>query len=187
MNIIDKEKLKNSQGKRYLRGLFYETTLEDKSTVVYTLKDKDHKGYPSLKRLYLEEEDLSEYNFANKYLDNYEHWLMLVNSLWFKEYLESWREELRLKLEAKYLNKLKEIAEDPEISKKEAFQATKVLLDRLKKRSVGRPTKTREVEKEDWSQAKQDFERIFGGLSQKEGTSDLRMPRNSPETGSTEV
>jgi hypothetical protein len=136
--VIDKTKLTNSNNLPLTRGLFYETTLEDKTSVVYTLKDKDHKGYPSLKRLYLEEEDLTEYTFATKFLVSFEHWQTLANSTWFKDLAEQWRLELKLKLEARYLAKLAEIAEN---GGKEGISANKILLERVLKGSTGVKTK----------------------------------------------
>lgn len=130
MELEKTSQFKNSMGMRYTKGLFFETTLEDKSSVVYTLKENDHKGYKSLKRLYLEEEDPSEYIFASKWLDSYDHWKLLTECTWFKPIVAEWREELRLKLESKYLKKLMEIAE---AGGKEGISANKILLERVRK------------------------------------------------------
>lgn len=121
---------RNSNNSRYTLSLFYELTGSDKSTVVYTLKDKDHKGYPSLKRLYLEEGDTTEYLFSIKYLDGFEHWQMIANAEWFKPFITQWREELRAKKEAEYIRKLEEIAEG---SGKDRSSAIKTLLERVRK------------------------------------------------------
>jgi hypothetical protein len=135
-------KFKNSMGNRYTRGLFYETTGEDKSTVVYTLKEETHKNYPSLKELYLKEADTTEYSFSSKYLDGYEHWLQLVNSDWFKPYVLQWREELRLKKRKEYLEELEEIVSQ---GGKDRTSAIRILLGATEKprESVkrGRPYK----------------------------------------------
>lgn len=130
MNLIDKSRFKNASGAKRLRGIFFEETGEDKTNVIYTLKPEDHKGYPSLKRLYLEQEDTTEYTFANRYLFDYSHWLDLCRTSWFKPIAAQWKEELRLKLEARYLETLKEIAAG---GGKEGLQATKILLERNKK------------------------------------------------------
>ena len=68
--IIDRSALKDSKGRYLTQSLFLE--LGYKEQAVFTLKD-DHytynnKFYPSLKKLYLEEGDVTEYQFANKYL-----------------------------------------------------------------------------------------------------------------------
>lgn len=115
-------------GRRYLKALFFETTLADKSTVVYTLKDHDHEGYPSLYRLYMEMKDPTEYLFANKYLDGWSHWQELCECSWFQPYLSRWRLELELYIKAKALVKLLEEAEHPE--GKNYFNVNKYLLER---------------------------------------------------------
>lgn len=124
-------KFRNATNGRYLKGLFYETTLADKSSVSYTLKDWDHTvedtTYPSLYRLYLEKEDLTEYEFANAYLDGWEHWEMLTNCNWFKPYVERWRKELSLKVKAKALSRLKAEAAS---SSKNAFVANRFLIEK---------------------------------------------------------
>lgn len=127
---MDKNKFKNKSGAKMLKKIFFEETGEDKSTCVYTLKPADHKGYPSLKRLYLEMEDTTEYEFGERYLFDYSHWKMLTQCTWFKPFVEEWREELRLKLEARYLGQLKEIAAN---GGKEGLAANKILLERVRK------------------------------------------------------
>lgn len=123
----ERAKFRNSTNGRYLKGLFYETTLADKSSVLYTLKDWDHEGYPSLYRLYMEMDDLTEFEFSRAHLDGWEHWEMLCNCEWFKPYVERWRKELTLKTQARALNALKAEAES---SSKNAFAANKLLLER---------------------------------------------------------
>lgn len=125
-------KFKGDNANYLLNDLFYETTRADKSSVVYTLKDEDHAGYPSLKRLYLETNDPTEYKFARNYLHNWEHWQRLTACNWFKEYLTSWRNELLTKLQSSILSKIQLIASS---GSKEAFAANRYLLEAL-----GKPT-----------------------------------------------
>jgi hypothetical protein len=171
---------RNNSGTRYLNALFYETTGMDKSTVVYTLKDKTHEGYPSLKEKYLSCEDLTEYSFAINYLDGWEHWQMLCNCSWFEEYLLQWRGELHERLRSKALNTIKSIAESGE---KDALAANKYLLEYLKgdgKRPVGRPKAHKEAKstRADTARVDDDYARIVKGV----GLPGLGMPRNRPET-----
>jgi len=142
-------KFKNSNGVFFLKALFFETTLADKSTVVYTLKDRDHEGYPSLYLLYLAENDLTEYQFANKYLDGWAHWEALCSCGWFKPYLERWRKELALKHKAEAL---KRIISEAQSSSRNAFTANKFLVssgwvEETDKPKRGRPSK-KEIEDE---------------------------------------
>ena len=112
---------------RLLKGLFYEMTLSDKSSVVYTLKDVDHEGYPSLYRLYMETNDPTEWRFAQECLDGWEHWEMLCATTWFKPYVERWRRELELRMKSEALSR---IMRESKTGSKESFQANKYLLEK---------------------------------------------------------
>ena len=120
-------KFKTAQGRRLTKGMFYETVLADKSTVLYTLKEQDHEGFPSLKRLYLECGDPTEYKFATAYLDSWSHWVELCKCTWFQEYLELWRAELELKVKSKALYLISEEASN-DLSKSK-FAANKFLIE----------------------------------------------------------
>jgi hypothetical protein len=134
---------KNSVGRYYLQALFYETTLSYKSTVVYTLKETDHEGYPSLYRLYMEAGDPTEYQFAVTHLDGWTHWQALVAAKWFLPYVEAWRAELAVKFESDALARIRAVSADP--SNPNYYYANKHLLELARKpadaRKRGRPTK----------------------------------------------
>lgn len=135
-------KFTNDSGMRLTKGLFYEMMLADKSSVIYTLKNADHKGYPSLYKLYMAEEDPKEYRFVQKYLEGWEHWVQLCDLVWFKPYVTRWREELQLKLESEALY---HIISESRAGRKESFAANKYLLEKgwktQAKDPVGRPSK----------------------------------------------
>lgn len=120
-------KFRNASNQRLIKQLFYEECYgkEDKYAV-YTLKDYDHAGYPSLYRLYMEMGDFKEYAFAETYLDGYEHWLMLCRTSWFKPYIARWREELLLREQGIALNRIREVARTKE--HKSSYEANKFLL-----------------------------------------------------------
>lgn len=84
------------QGRYLVRALFQENNPD---SPLYTLKDYD-TDVPSLKRLYLECEDPSEYEFANKHLGGWDHWQEIATAAWFQPFLTKWRKELELKLKA---------------------------------------------------------------------------------------
>src|SRR3546814_4809867 len=114
---------------------------------VYTPKEDDHtyKGviYPSLKQLYLKEEDPTEYEFANKHLANWNHWKRLLANVIIRRYIDEWREELELKMKAKAVREMQALVN----SENGNFQAAKYLADKgWDKRAAGRPSKA-EVEK----------------------------------------
>jgi hypothetical protein len=123
------------------QGLFLEIGYSDNS--LYTLKHYDHeykgKQYPSIRRLYLELEDPTEYLFANTYFDGWKHWQRICSNAVCLKHIEEWREELEVKLRSQAI--LDIIATSAEQSQS-SFQAAKWLADRgWDKRAPGRPTK----------------------------------------------
>ena len=118
---------KNTAGQRFTKALFLEMSYKEPDNCIYTLKDYDYRDYKSLYLLYIEEEDPTEYEFANKYLDGWEHWKMLCACAWFKPYVERWREELNLKLQAKALKRIKGIANS---QTRDSLMANKWLLEK---------------------------------------------------------
>jgi hypothetical protein len=166
-SVSPSSKFRNAVGTRYLKALFFEETGADKSTVVYTLKDQDHEGFPSLYRLYMETNDPTEYRFATAYLDGWDHWEILTKCSWFSPYVERWRKELQLRLASSALAR---IMSEAKTNSRESFTANKYLLERgwmpKEDRKTGRPSKqaVREAAHEIASQAKQvnsDFDRIL--------------------------
>jgi len=157
-------KFKTAQGVRLSRGLFYETTLEDKSTVLYTLKNEPHQGYPSLYQAYLSDEDITEYTFAVAHFDSWDHWQELCKCTWFLPYLDKWRAEKEVKLKSLALARIMSTAKYDE---KQGFAANRFLLEYSQpgKTRAGRPSKQaiREAADQHFQSNKQiseDFERI---------------------------
>jgi hypothetical protein len=155
---------KNSNGVRYTKGLFFETT-PDNSTAIYTLKNEDHLVYLSLYKLYMALEDPTEYLFAQEYLDGWEHWQAITRTNWFKPYVSRWRQELELKIKAIALRNIKA---ESRSSSKNALSANRYLLEKgwIDKSPRGRPSNEdisrRELEIiEDRSVLNEDFNRIF--------------------------
>lgn len=138
---------RDTQNRRLLRGIFLEYTT-DRDSAIYSIQDKDReklgKPYPSLYRLYLEMEDLTEYQFALKYMESWEHWQMLCECTWFQPYLTRWRTELELKLKAQALQNLLLEARD---GGKNCYNANKFLIEKgwidksTEPKRRGRPSK----------------------------------------------
>jgi len=128
-------KYKDTIGRYRTQSLFYETN-QSKERPVFTLKPQDHKGLPSMKRLYLEQNDPTEYSFAIGVLGSLEAWIKLSNASWFSKYIDAWRDELELKLRSEAISKMRNLAEDGN------KDATKWLAEKgWEKRAAGRPTK----------------------------------------------
>ena len=146
--------LSDQYNRKYITSsMFIERERDDatKPYAQYTLKDHDQiidgRRYPSLKSLYLEMEDPTEYEFATTYLYNYDHWKTLCGESWFKEHLYKWRDELELKLKARALNTINQIAQS---GGKESLAASKFLYKEVwadrEKDTPGRPSKKKIAE-----------------------------------------
>lgn len=141
---IDKNKLVDNSGRPLTQSLFLEIGYSE--FAIYTLKDQDHEYngtiYPSLKRLFLEMEDPTEYEFANTYLLGWKHWKRMNENKILSKHFEEWREELEYKMRCKGVKALITNA------KNGSFQAAKFLVDKgWDKRQAGRPSKA-ELEEE---------------------------------------
>ena len=137
---VDKSKFKDSGDRPLTQSLFLEIGYTDNA--YYTLKEEDYKYkgavYPSLKRLYLEHEDVTEYDFATTYLISWQHWQRLCNNKQLRKHIDEWRFELELKLRSAGLKAIIESALDDD----GGFQAQKYLADKgWDKAGAGRPKK----------------------------------------------
>lgn len=105
--MYSRDQLVDKMGRYLTQGLFYETRSEGYSPL-FTLKDYDYQvgsvTYISLKRLYLEIADPTEYKFATEVFGNWNQWLAITNSGMLMEYITKWREELEIKLASLAIN-----------------------------------------------------------------------------------
>lgn len=136
-NLPSREDMLDVMGRPLTQGLFLEIGYGE--AAVYSLKEIDHihngKVYPSLKRLYLLENDPTEYQFATKYLLGWKHWQRLLENKVLNNHFREWREELEVKLRSEA------IIRTVEASKSGTYAATKYLADRgWDVRAAGRPT-----------------------------------------------
>ncbi len=91
---------------------------------VYTLSRED-TDLPSLYKLYMATEDLTEWEFADKYLAGWEHWELLQNNQKFRKVLDGWRKDLEQKLKSRAFKEIQLIAQE---GGKNSFEANKLLL-----------------------------------------------------------
>lgn len=153
---MDKSVLKSSNGIPLTQSLFLEIGYTDYA--VYTLKDDDYeykgKVYPSLKKLFIEMEDVGEYLFACEYLLGWDHWQRLCANKQVAEHVEKWRYELELKLRSQAIMRIKNKSKF-----EKGINASKWLAEKgWDKRKAGRPTKE-DIQKETRIQA--DLDRQF--------------------------
>lgn len=135
-------RFKNANGVLFLKELFWELA-GNKENAVYTLKDEDHEVngvvYPSLYRLYMETNDITEYQFACRYLHSWKHWEALSTAPFFQSYVAEWRRELEVRQRSEALATIMKSAQG---STRDAFVAAKYIAEGWDKGSKrGRPTK----------------------------------------------
>jgi len=99
---------------RYLtHAMFFESRTKG-FDATFTFKEQDHEyegvHYTSMRKLYLEMEDPTEYLFAQEVLGSWDHWQKLCNSALVFEHIKKWREELEIKLKAKAIGAMVDTA-----------------------------------------------------------------------------
>lgn len=143
--MYDKEKLKDTLGRPLTQGLFLEFGYDTRYAIfTFNDEDKDYEGvkYISLKKLFLMCEDPTEYEFANKYLLGWRHWLRMNENVILKKEFDVWREEFEVKLRSDAIRSIVDMTAEGA-----NFQAAKWLADRgWDKRGAGRPSKA-EIER----------------------------------------
>lgn len=158
----DKSIFKDSKGGYITQGLFIDFRY-DETFAIYTLEDQDkeYKGnlYPSLKRLYLEMADPTEYNFACEYLYGWEHWQRLKANKQLEREIEQWQEELEVKIRARGVHAMLEM------TKGSNFNAAKWVADGCWNQKRGRPSKAekeneRKIRERALAEAEEDSARI---------------------------
>lgn len=137
---MDKSKLKDAQGRALTQSLFLELGYNLKYAI-FTLGDDDRifkeKKYISLKKRFLEAEDVTEYTFANRWLINWDHWKRLSANKLLAPYFDKWRYELELSIRSSAIQSIIE-----ESGGDKGFQAAKWLASKSwDKKGPGRPSK----------------------------------------------
>jgi hypothetical protein len=99
-----KSKFRTERNQLITGGLFKEeaTSMDN---VLYSLAREDN-DYPSLYLLYMNEADLTEFSFAKKYFESFQHWKKICSTNWMHVHIVEWREELELMIRAKALQSL---------------------------------------------------------------------------------
>lgn len=141
MFSIDKSKLKDSGGSPLTQSLFLEIGYNT-DYAIYTLKSDDYTYngvlYPSIKKLYLDIEDPTEYEVATRCFLDWAHWKRLCENKIIRPHIEAWREELEMKVRSRAVRDLVNLC----ASENGSYQAAKFLADRgWDKRAAGRPSK----------------------------------------------
>ena len=127
----------DTMGRYKTQSLFLETAYDPEAFFTFDDVDKLYKGktYVSLKRLYLEMEDVTEYAFADAHLAGWNHWKKICGNADLRKEIEAWREELELKLTARHLKQIQKLAEDGN------YNAAKYMANKEYGTGKGRPSK----------------------------------------------
>ena len=139
----DKAVLRDKMGKNRTQSLFLEYYHHNIHLLpIFTLKEEDFFHEPSgvqclsLKRLYLEECDPTEYMFATKYFYSFYQWEKLARHKQLAVHVNRWREELGLLIKARSIQK------NIELAGRGSYNASKWLSDRgWEEKDRGRPSK----------------------------------------------
>lgn len=130
---------KDSQGRWITQGLFVELKLKGAHSPIFTLKDHDHTidgvTYRSLKEAFLDCQDPTEYEFANKELGGWDHWLAMLGNQQILAHVTKWREEWLIKHKSNLLKGMAMKATKGDVP------ALKFLINREWESKRGRPSK----------------------------------------------
>lgn len=146
---IDYSVLKDKMGRFRTRSLFKEMWKQNPNLdmpALFSLKlEDDQDGLISLKRIYLDTCDPTEYRFAVGLFRDPRHWHTLCNLEWFRPFIDKWRWELRAKLRAQAIDNLIKLSEDNLQAIKalatEEYVYQNFLEETPSKKKVGRPKK----------------------------------------------
>lgn len=155
--MINREQLLDKAGRPLTQSLFLEVGYTEEA--IFTLKEVDYtyngKVYPSMKRLYMEMADPTEYEFATTYLLGWKHWIRICENKLLRKHIDEWRDELEVKLRSRAVM---QVMKQAEIG---SFQSSKWLADRgWGTRGAGRPTK---LEQEQHKKIQENIDAEYGG------------------------
>jgi hypothetical protein len=171
--LPDRSKFKDDKGRYLTQSLFIELSYSDPEWAIYTLTDEDKelngRHYVSLRKLYLEMKDPTEYAFATKYLWGWEHWQKIVNNAIIREYIDRWRDELEVKIRSDAVRSMLKLDTNFNAVKWAADGHWNVRRGRPSKNELEREKKMREKVADD---LKSDSDRVVALIRPKEAKSD---------------
>jgi hypothetical protein len=152
--------LKDSRGRYRTQSLFEEfKSITPAYEPLWTLKELKQEGglLPSLRDLYMEISDPTEYAFAMEAFGSYKQWLKIKNNKSIMVWIDDWAFELEVKIRSEGIRGVAEEAK----SGKAKFNASKAMAEGFwsKHSQRGRPSKA-EIERERKIAAKLDSEFI---------------------------
>ena len=129
---------KDEQGRYRTKSLFIEAidprVKANGYNAPFSLKADAPDGVVSMKEMYLEIADPTEYEFATQVLGSWEHWQKLCQCSWFAPHRTLWQAELEDKLRSEGVAIMREIAQS---GNKGAAAAAKWLAEKGFNKEVG--------------------------------------------------
>lgn len=124
---VRKTKYTNVYGNYHINRLFIELSANRPEDAIYSLSAQDHPSgkYTNLHKAYLQMEDPTEWEFAQKYFANWEHWQLCLKNEKILEYVTRWREELQLMLQSRALKEIVQVSME---GGNRSFEANKFLV-----------------------------------------------------------
>jgi len=170
MKSVLKKPYKDTQNRWLTSSLFWDhwitVQIKDRQiNPIFCLHD-DKEGLINCRKTFVAMNDPTGYKWAMEYLGDYAHFKYMVQKCkWFREALEIWREELKIKIQSEAIEIIKLIATKDE---KQSMQAAKYLAEYSWDKPTakrGRPSAaeiTGELKKavEERTVEDEDFERI---------------------------
>lgn len=166
---------KDTTGRWRTKSLFLETNdNEKKYGSIFTLRDEDTDGRISMRRIYLEANDPTEYLAAKNLFGSVDCWNNLCKTQWFKPHLARWRGELHSRIKSRAIHRIEEAAHGPTDVTAQQLNAAKWLATQefdgnklVKQKGPGRPPKLKDPELrlkealDDSTEENEDFARLF--------------------------
>jgi hypothetical protein len=79
-------------------------------TPVYTFREVDYKDCISLRRIFLEVADPTEYHFAMLVFESWDFWEKLSKARWFQPHIEKWHKVLNIKMRSEAIGNMMHVA-----------------------------------------------------------------------------
>jgi hypothetical protein len=132
IEALDKQTLKGAdRGSIRTKSLMADIIYEDSKyePVYYMRHEKSDDKYISLKEVYMQIADPTEYQFATLCFYNYQQWGTICLTPWAVNVVAQWREELQIKLRSEAVKEIFTMTIDPEVKETSRLQALKWLAD----------------------------------------------------------
>ena len=103
--------MKDETGRTRTQSLFWEYRINDAPpdyAPLFTLKDREHHGLPSLKKIYMSYEHIpgQEYEFAIDVFNSWDQWQAICNNKLLAKEINKWKNEYDVRLRAKAMKTL---------------------------------------------------------------------------------